>query len=214
MRTRATLTGIGLGMLATLVTACSGGSGEATATRTVTVTAEPDTSAMIDPSADVTASSRAGTTANPTEGPSVLSTSASGRVLGLPDVFATVGEWQEDRYDVVSRTAVRGLGVTVDSCSEYSKDMLELRLARRFKTLAMNVSQANDSPSSDAILVVEVVANGKQQDLRRVPFDQTQPFQVSVQDVNALQIKLSLDESTCSSKEVIGVIEDLVVTGA
>jgi hypothetical protein len=92
--------------------------------------------------------------------------------------------------------------------------MLELRLARRFAKMSMSVGQANNSPSSDAVLVVEVVANGEQVDLRRVPFDQLQPFELDVQDVNALKIHVWIDPETCrSSKEVVAVVENLVLSG-
>ena len=59
--------------------------------------------------------------------------------------------------------------------------------------LSMNVAQANDSPSSSNKIVVEVAANGKQQDSRQVPFDRIQPFDISVQDVNAAVVRLWID---------------------
>lgn len=145
-------------------------------------------------------------------GPVVLGTNASGRELKLADVFSTKRDWEESRYDVASRRDIQGMGVSLNSCGDYYAAQLELRLARNFTTLTMNVGQANNSPSSDETLVVEIVANGRQQDFRRVPFDRIQSFKVSVRDVNALKLRFWIDEEECNGGQIVAVVEKLTVS--
>jgi hypothetical protein len=205
-------------LLTAMVTACGSGGGAveaATPTVTVTVTAPPSPTAT-----PKTTTSNSGS-ALPTRAPATpatpgpLETSVSGQPLGLSHVFEVVGQWTEDRYDIADRTEVRGIGVPVNTCGKgNSAPSLELRLAHRFKTLSMNVGQANTSPSSDATLEVEIVANNQQVDSRSVPFDQIQPIEVSAQDVNPLMVRMWLEPaSDCYGDEVIAVIENLIVSG-
>jgi hypothetical protein len=171
------------------------------------------------PSSESATPSDTGSTepAGPTDTPSsgVLPPTASGRTLTLSDVFATVREWEESRYDVADRSEIQGIGTTLRDCGESYLAGLELRLAHRFTKLTMNVGQANDSPNSDRNVVVEILANEKQQDTRRIPFDRIQPFTVDVRDVNALKLRFWIDDADGCSYEsrVVLVVEKLTVFG-
>ncbi len=92
----------------------------------------------------------------------------------------------------------------------YNRPSLELRLARRFDQLSFSVGQDNASANSEQVLNVEVVTNGEQADLRKVPFDRVQPFEVPVSGVNAVVINFELDEGCDDS--VIAVVESLTVS--
>lgn len=151
-------------------------------------------------------------TESPT-GPVVLGSNASGRELKLADVFAAEGTWEESRYDVANRRDIQGMGVTLHYCGEDGAAQLELRLARNFKKLTMSVGEANDSPNSDQVLIVEIVANGRQQDSRRIPFDRIQPFSESVAGVNALKVRFWMDGDKCTGEDIVAVVEKLTVSG-
>lgn len=135
-------------------------------------------------------------------------------MLTLADVFHAEGEWEESRYDVAKRREIQGIGTTLTSCGEYAAAELELRLAHSFSRLTMNVGQANTSKNSDQTLLVEIVANGRQMDTRRIPFDRIQGFSVNVKDVNALKLRFWIDEVNCDyDASMIAVIENLTVYG-
>jgi hypothetical protein len=147
-------------------------------------------------------------------GPAVLATTVSGRSLTLSDVFSAEGEWEESRYDVGDRSEIQGIAARLRGCGEDEKAELELRLAHHFSRLTMNVGQANNSRSSDVSLVVAIVANGKQVDVRRVPFDRIQPFTVNVKDVNAVKLRFWIDDAQCEyGADIVAVIEKLTVSG-
>lgn len=138
----------------------------------------------------------------------VLEETARDQPLTLGDIFNVEGEWTEDRYNVSDRSDIRALGARV-LCSSSTRS-LELRLARRFDTLSFTVGQDNASDSSQEVLVVEVIGNGEQMDVRRVPFDQVQPFDLPITGVNAVIIDFSL-ERPCDDS-VIAVVESLTVS--
>ena len=123
-----------------------------------------------------------------------------------------MGTWDEARYDVADVSSAPGIGATISSCSGNVTAELELRLAHHFNALKMKVGESNDSKSSDDTLVVQVIANGKQLDSRRIPFDAQQVFELNIKDVNALKINMSLDPDKCDNKEVTAVIEGLSVS--
>ena len=140
--------------------------------------------------------------------------------LSLSDLFA-VGDWKESQFDVADRfvdparrSEVRGLGVLIPSCGASYIKTLELRLPNRVSRLTMNVGQANSSPSISETLIVEVVANGRQVDLGRVPFGTIKSFDVDIGGVNALKLNFSLDQKGCQEPGgAIIVVEALTVTG-
>lgn len=166
------------------------------------------------PSTDVVSSAELSSSDDtPTSGPPVLQTNASGRTLGLADVFSTVGNWDEARYDVGDVSSILGLGAIIDSCGPNGMVELELRLAHHFNTLKMKVGESNSSQSSSDALVVQIIANGKQLDSRRIPFDAQQSFDLPIKDVNALKIDISLDPDKCEyNKSVTAVVEGMSVS--
>src|SRR5664280_2467155 len=196
----------------------------ASAPRTVTVTARTDS--MTGPSSPAVTQSSPSSSNTSTPGITTASASATpgqtvpsagaNQPLGLADAQAKVGEWEESRYEIADRSDVRGIGVPVTYCGDsgMSTAMLEYRLANRFKTLSMSISQANSSKQSDQQLTVAVIANGSQLDIQTVPFNQVKPVQLPVLGVNALQIRLFLNEKVkdCGNGGVTGVIEQLVVS--
>jgi len=101
----------------------------------------------------------------------------------------------------------------VSSCNRNGAQILELRLADNFRSLTFDVGQANDSAASDKILTVEVLGNGDQKDIRRVPFNKIQKFSIDVTGVNALIIMFYIDlgNSGCTMQSVVGVLHGAVV---
>lgn len=215
---------LSLALLIPSVSACGGST--RSATPTVTVTARTDS--MTGPSSPAVTQSSPSSSNTSTPGITTASASATpgqtvpsaraNQPLGLADAQAKVGEWEESRYEIADRSDVRGMGVPVTYCGDnsgVSNAMLEYRLANRFKTLSMSISQANSSKQSDQQLTVAVIANGSQLDIQTVPFNQVKPVQLPVLGVNALQIRLSLNEKVknCGyGGGVTGVIEQLVVS--
>lgn len=177
------------------------------AAETVTVTPEaPDgTQTPSPPAVDLQP------TATPLGDATVLEPERAGQELDLDDAVNVRGNWSESRFQVSDRSEARGLGVLVD-CGLKDRVSLELRLARRFDTLEFTVGQDNNSPTSQQTLVVEVTGNQEQLDLRRIEFDQVQPFTLSVSSINAVIIKFDVEEPCDNSDEIIAVVEALKVT--
>lgn len=147
-----------------------------------------------------------GTTPQPTLDPETL----QDRELTTADAFSMYGEWRDDRFDVAKQTQLKGLGVRVSSCIESSSEnaQLEFRLANKFSDLTFSAGQSNTSTSSDMTLKVDVRGNGSQLEVQRIPFNKTHDFDISVADINALQITLYLDDSVegCPDGGVEGVL--------
>lgn len=85
-----------------------------------------------------------------------------------------------------------------------------MRLANKFDRVKFSVGQSNDSTSSKYTLIVAVTANGKQLDVRNIPFNRVQDFSVGVDGVNALEISLrrNLSDQSCGSDAIRAVIFD------
>ena len=141
----------------------------------------------------------------------MLPTSASGRTLGLSDIFATTGTWKEERYDISDTSNVFGMATVLSGCGAQPYE-LELRLAHRFTNLKMKVGQANNSQTSDNSVVVDVVKNGTKIDSQSVPFDVVQPFDEDITDANSLKLQFHLDPAKCVSGGVTTVVEGLTVS--
>lgn len=217
-----------VGCFMLMSTACGSQDPPSTATPTATVTVTETQTMTSSPSVPPAASDEpeaegdgpaptATGLDDPTASPSVptsLSTDRRMQPLGLADAQAAVGEWQESRYEVADRVDVRGVGVPVDACGDSTDTpLLEFRLANRFATLRFSASQANNSVDSNQLLTVLVEGNGSQLDIQKVPFNRVKSIEVSVDGVNALRIRLFLDENECNYQEsVVGVLESLVVT--
>lgn len=130
--------------------------------------------------------------------------------MSLSNFFEPESNWTENRFDVADKSGVSGIATTISGYGD--AQMLELRLANNFDTLYFNVGQANDSKSSDKILVVRVVGNGKQLDVRKVPFNTIQEISVPAKNVNALKIELSLDKTpNQDSKSILAVVSDVTL---
>lgn len=190
----------------------SGARQPAPTTVTETVTASPSTATL----SSMTATSEQ--VASPTPSTSVtgvLPATATGRPLSLSEFFQPDGEWSEDRYDIASQSGVQGAGVTLQSCYENQAQVLELRLSNAFSTLSFSVGQANDSKTSTLNLVVEVVANNRQIDIQRVPFNKVQTFVEPATSVNAVQIRLYPEAATgnCGYDDsIVGVVSGVTLT--
>jgi hypothetical protein len=208
-------------VLAFGLSGCGGNDGSAqpvatvTVIETTTVTAEPALDQDLGDEATEAAIDLDDSSLEPdpeaTAETQVLPEDSRGRELGLNDMFSADDEWAEDRFDIADQAQIRGLGAEI-SCRE-APIALELRLARQFEALQMNVGQANDSPSSDGAVVVEIQGNGKQLDIREISFDRIQPFDVSVSAMNAVKVLVSFQQESCGSPDAaIAVISGLSVT--
>jgi hypothetical protein len=204
-----------------LASSACGGDGESDPITQTSSSAPETTSEPAETSAGSPATtSRATTTssssaASSTDEGGVLDEEDEGRQLGLDDYFnADDSVWQERRYDVADRQDVQGVGATIGSCSASGSQArgLELRLGNNFSELTFTAAQSNDSQRSDQNLVVEILANNEQRDIRSVPFNQIQDFTVDVEGVNALVIRLYLDDAVDACQgSVLGVISDAMV---
>lgn len=134
--------------------------------------------------------------------------------MTLADFFDVDEQWTESRYDIAKSRQQLGIGAEIQSCyGPDAPDTLELRLANNFTTLKFNVGQANGSQASDQVLDVEVIGNGAQIDIRRIPFNKVQPFTIPVGGVNALVIRVYLDPETdqCDGDSVTAVLHGAVL---
>lgn len=143
-----------------------------------------------------------------------LDQSSAGKRLTLADFFQPESYWTENRFDVADKGQIQGISHLVNSCSEGDPETLELRLRNYFKTLDFSVGQDNNSQGSNQVLMVAIYGNGAQVDIKRVPFNKVQNFSVSVQDVNALQLRFFLDRKVddCGRKTANVVVYDLKLT--
>lgn len=151
-------------------------------------------------------------TGSPTEAPTL----PSDIPLTLDKFFEPNENFEENRYDVAGREDVLGIATEIQRCEQNEYGVLELRLANKYQTLRFSVGQADVSQSSEETLFVEIVGNGTQLEIRRVPFNQIQDFELQVAGVNALKIYLYLDSESPScrgtSESVIAVLESVVVS--
>ena len=185
--------------------AADGATSARTVAITVTQTVTPtDSQTSADPSGDAPAA--------PSEvdvSPSAPPTLTAGQRLGLDAFFEPAYVWEESRYDVADRGQVQGVSALVTSCST-PRQSLEMRLENKFKQLKFSVGQSNDSASSKYNLVVAVVANGKQVDVRNIPFNAVQDFSLPVDGVNALEVSFARNLPTggCDSDTIRAVVFD------
>jgi hypothetical protein len=177
----------------------------------------------LDPTPDAAATTTTAeeTTSSPAEtstGEATVSASSSpdgqldeddeGRKLTLADFFNAGSQWEENRYDIADQKDVLGIATTVQYCGDdYTPQELELRLGNNFDELTFSAAQANNSQKSDQSLTVEVLANNEQAEIFSVPFNEVQEFTIDVEGVNALKIRLYLDDSNPDCEgTVVGVI--------
>lgn len=205
-----------------LLTACGGGGGdEAESPETVFVTQTAEAPAatgspseeQVDPTPSAEASSaiaQESSDSDASETPTsssaasddeddapILGEEQKGEMLTLSNFFKPSEVWEENRYDVADQQDLTGIAGEIDQCGveSYSEpDALELRLANNFETLTFSAGQANESPSSDQVLVVRVEGNGGQLDIKRIPFNEVASFDLDVADVNSLDVQVYLDD--------------------
>lgn len=189
-----------------------------TATDTSVPPAAETTEATGDPTGVVTDSTASLSSPEPAPSsePASITTELAGTSLGLTDAHGVIGEWEEDRYEVVDRSDVEGLGVPVTSTIQSSSVQLEYRLANRFSTLSLTVAQANNSQDSNQDLTVRVLGNEEQIGIQKVAFNKVGRLELDITGVNALKLRLYLDEDKQrelggGSASVIAVVEDLQV---
>jgi hypothetical protein len=165
---------------------------------------EPQTG---NPTVDV--STTADQPVDPTESPTL----SAGTPLRLSHFFQPTFIWTENRYNVADREDVQGIAAEVSSCYVDEDARLELRLENKFQNLEFEVGQANTSASSTQKLVVDVATNGTQADIRRIGFNEIQPFAIPAAGVNALTIDFYLDNETvgCGEGSVVAVMFDVIL---
>ncbi|GAA2156102.1 hypothetical protein GCM10009826_17790 [Humibacillus xanthopallidus] len=197
------------------LTACSQGP-SGVVPPTVTVTSAVTVTAMSTPQVTSESSTSEAT-------PTGLETSAGsapvqpdkrGSELGLVDFFNPSNDWTEDRYDIGSAKQVRGISTAVSQCSADASTTLELRLANNFDSLEFRAGQGNSSAVSTQTLLVAVTSNGRQAEIKRVPFNSVVPIRIDARGVNALIIQLYKDKVNeyCESGSLTAVLTDVRLT--
>jgi hypothetical protein len=137
-------------------------------------------------------------TASPTDtatGPVVVAPGRSGSTLTLADFFNPDDSWSEGSFDVADHKAVSGIADDISGCGDYYAKELELRLEDNYKRLDFSVGQTNGSKTSDQVLTVAVLANGRQIAVQNVPFNKIQSFSVPVTAVNSLKIDFYVQDN-------------------
>ncbi|WP_286967442.1 MULTISPECIES: hypothetical protein [Arsenicicoccus] len=157
------------------------------------------------------------TSGSPSESETGLPPISADDRISLSQVFAKTDGWQENKYNFAGKVGVQGMASLVQGCGSDSSQVqwIELRLQNKFTELDFDVSQSDSSKSSDQRLTAEVVANGQQVDIDTVPFNKIKAFtRINLRDVNALKIRLFLDDKVegCSYKGgVEAVLSNVVV---
>jgi len=144
----------------------------------------------------------------------VLGPNRSGSTLGLTDFFNPSTDWAEGSYDIASQKGLQGIAATISGCSADQGQSLELRLADYYKSLTFSVGQSNQSDANNQILTVSVTANGRQVQVKNIPFNTVQPFSVPVPSVNSLVITFYLNSEieNCGAASVQAVLFKPVVS--
>lgn len=193
--------------------ACGSGSSASSASSTVTVTTTVTVSALSTESTAATTPDATSTTEDPPPGTeatsAVVPQSRRDQELALNDFFGPNQSWSENRFDIGSAKQVRGLANSSLTCNGESSPSLELRLGNNFTELGFSAGQGNASLASDYSLVIEVLANNRQVEIRSIPFNKISSFKIPVTDVNALIIKVYEEApsgKTCWSGQITAVL--------
>ena len=157
-------------------------------TESATATSEPSPSAT--PSATPTPDP------TPTNGYTPISTAsaqppAPGR-LTLNQFHNPSSYWAESTFDVAGKKGLEGFAYPL-RCSEQPVS-LELRLQNSYQELKFSVGQEDHQKGpADQLVEVQVIANNKPVQSGKVAFNQIQPFEVAVRDVNSLKLTFLVD---------------------
>ena len=172
-----------------------------------TVTTAPASPSAVTPestisSEDPTAEATEVASEGASDKPPVLDKNATGRDLTTADFFRTPDEWRDGRFNVAGKHAVAGVAGPLNDCEEQASDYsptFELRLANNFSRVSMKIGQSDDSESSDAIVYVNVLGNGKYLDSTQVAFNKVQSLDASIVGVNALKIQVWRGGDRCTT---------------
>lgn len=188
-------------------------SSQSPAATSIEVAASPTVSQIsASPTNSPAAESSASSTSSETSPSTTVATEKAGNPLSLADFLEPESYWMEKRFDVADKANVSGIAVELRGYGSSDTRTLELRLANNFSNLNFKIGQANDSRSSDRVLLVRIVGNGKQLDVQKVPFNTIQEVSVPVKGVNAVKIELVLEQGTTyDSKTVLAVLSDITV---
>ena len=106
------------------------------------------------------------------------------------------------------------MGAPIDCNSNGPQAVIELRPADRFSKLSFNIAQANNSQSSNASLIVDVIANADDKlDNHAIPFNKIQSFSENIADVGAVKIEFTVPCPQNSDEgSVVAVLENMTVT--
>lgn len=193
-------------------TATSSASNPAPTTTASSPQADPSDMPSSTPDSPVETSSADETSLGSAPSPGPIDDKKAGVPLTLADFFSSSSGWDENRYDVADAKNVSGIAAVVRTFDKDRPEMLELRLANSFERLKFTVGQANDSESSEHILVVQVLGNGSQLDVKRIPFNTTETLTLAVSKVNAVQFRFYLDnESGARGGTATAVISGITV---
>lgn len=185
---------------------------------TAVPTAAPSPTALVEspaPSAEPTpANQRSSASPTPKTAYSPASTAsaqppAPGR-LTLNQFHNPSEGWTESTFDVAGRKSVEGFAYEL-RCGFSDPQQLELRLQNSYQELKFSVGQEdNQSGPADQQVEVQINANNKPVQSRKVPFNQVEPFEVSVRDVNSLVLDFSIDRAgsrTCRNNIQVVVFD-------
>lgn len=170
------------------------GTPETTASPAATATAE---TATVEPTPSTgqsnATSPEPGTTYSPASTASAQPP-APGR-LTLKQFHNPSSGWTESTFDVAGRKEVDGFAYRL-SCGASDPRQLELRLQNAYQELKFSVGQDDkQSGPADQQVEVQIIANNKPLQSRKVPFNQAEPFEVPVRDVNSLVLAFSVDRA-------------------
>lgn len=135
----------------------------------------------------------------PTTSPSDTDTSTSGEpprtgdYLSLQHFHMPEG-WEEKNYDVANRKQLLGVGTELEH--DYLRKVvgLELRPGASYSRLTFETGMAMDSELSLLPMLVRVMTDGKQAELKRVAFGRIQAFDLNIQGVSAVRIRFYFDD--------------------
>ncbi|CAM3117317.1 hypothetical protein PSET11_01441 [Arthrobacter ulcerisalmonis] len=205
----------GLMMTTVALTSCAATESPTAPTSAATETNAPEptqTKATATPTPSSTPSSSETTrmptasTGETSEPASTVATEKAGKPLALSEFFNVDRDWSEKRYDVADRANINGIASELTTPGASYAKTLELRLANNFNKLTFKVGQSNSSTSSDKIVEVRVIANGKQIEIQKVPFNTIQEISVPVGGVNALKIQVAIDPASSRDNDSVTAV--------
>jgi hypothetical protein len=130
--------------------------------------------------------------------------------LTLDDAVAVEGQWSRGQEQVADSSFKDALRVQLDCTGDVA--VLEFELSPPRSRLTVQVGQANDSISSQAMLAVRATADGKVTTTASISFNQIQKFDLDIQGVRRLRLDFSAQECEAPSSSLTAVVAALTVT--